>query len=67
MKLLFWTLLFVLLPAVEAHAYFDPGAGTILLQLLLGGVAGAAVLGKLYWRKTVDFFRGRATNKSSDS
>lgn len=37
--------------AGRAHAYLDPGSGSMLLQLLLGGVAGLAVLGKLYWRK----------------
>ncbi|MFP6758207.1 MAG: hypothetical protein VCC99_08320 [Alphaproteobacteria bacterium] len=32
-----------------AHAYLDPGTGSILLQLLLGGVAGFLVIIKLYW------------------
>jgi hypothetical protein len=34
-----------------AHAYLDPGTGSVLLQLLLGGVAGFAVAVKLYWHK----------------
>ena len=33
---------------VPAHAYLDPGTGSILLQLLLGGVAGFLVIIKLY-------------------
>jgi hypothetical protein len=32
-----------------AHAYIDPGTGGMLLQLLLGGAAGALVIVKLYW------------------
>ena len=32
-----------------AYAYLDPGTGSMLLQMLLGGVAGALVVGKLYW------------------
>jgi hypothetical protein len=32
-------------------AYIDPSAGGMLVQLLLGGAAGAAVLGKLFWMR----------------
>jgi hypothetical protein len=32
-------------------AYLDPGAGSMILQALAGGVAGAAVVGKLYWAR----------------
>ena len=32
-------------------AYIDPGSGSLLLQALAGGVASAAVVGKLYWRR----------------
>lgn len=35
----------------EAHAYLDPASGSILLQLILGGVASAGVVAKLYWRR----------------
>jgi hypothetical protein len=34
-----------------AHAYLDPGTGSMILQVLLGGVAGIALAGKLYWHK----------------
>ena len=36
-----------------AHAYLDPGTGSIILQVLLGGVAGLALACKLYWKKFV--------------
>jgi len=35
----------------SAHAYLDPGTGSMILQVLLGGVAGVALAGKLYWHK----------------
>ena len=35
----------------SAHAYLDPGTGSMILQVLLGGVAGIALAGKLYWHK----------------
>jgi hypothetical protein len=34
-----------------AHAYLDAGTGSMILQLLLGGVAGLALVGKLYWHR----------------
>ncbi len=39
-----------------AYAYLDPGTGSMLAQLLLGGVAGALVIGKLYWARLKDIF-----------
>jgi len=32
-------------------AYLDPGAGSMILQALAGGVAGVMVVGKLYWSR----------------
>lgn len=42
-----------------AYAYLDPGTGSMLVQLLLGGVAGALVIGKLYWSRFKDLFSRR--------
>ncbi len=35
----------------QVLAYLDPGSGSMIVQLLAGGVAAAAVAGKLYWRR----------------
>ncbi|MFK7897001.1 MAG: hypothetical protein AB8G23_14245 [Myxococcota bacterium] len=37
--------------AAPAQAYLDPGTGSMVLQVILGGVAGAMVIGKLYWAR----------------
>jgi hypothetical protein len=37
----------------SVHAYLDPGTGSIILQVLLGGAAGLVLAGKLYWQKLV--------------
>lgn len=52
----------VLDPAAPAHAYLDPATGSMMLQLLLGGVAGALVVLRLYWYriKNSRLFRGWA-------
>lgn len=35
----------------EAQAYLDPGTGSMLLQVVLGGIAAVGVAIKLYWHK----------------
>lgn len=40
-------------------AYLDAGSGSVLLQLLLGGAAAAAVTVKLSWRRLLTFLRIR--------
>lgn len=48
-------------------AYLDPGAGSLILQLLAGGLAGVAVMGKLYWARVKRVLRlGRGENSASD-
>ena len=39
-----------------AHAYIDPGTGTIILQALIGGIVAAGAAVSLYWRKIKSFF-----------
>ena len=43
----------VMLAERPAAAYLDPGSGSMLLQVLLGGVAGIAVIAKLYWGRVL--------------
>ena len=33
-------------------AYLDPGTGSMLVQLLVGGLAAVAVAAKFYWRRS---------------
>jgi len=49
-----WTGIFcilILLSVDSAFAYLDPGTGSMLLQVILGGVAAVGVAIKLYWHK----------------
>ncbi len=39
----------VLWPRPARAQYMDPGASSLVVQLVIAGVAGAAVLIKLYW------------------
>jgi hypothetical protein len=52
MKPWLWIVLLVCCIAAEpAFAYLDPGTGSMLLQVILGGVAAVGVALKLFWHK----------------
>lgn len=55
---LLWSLALIAMLAAHrsAFAYLDPGTGSILLQALLGGVAGGLVILRLYWTRVKEFF-----------
>ena len=40
-----------------AHAYLDPGSGSMMLQVLLGGFTAVGVAAKLYWNRVTAFLR----------
>ena len=48
-----------------AYAYIDPGAGSLLLQVLMGGLAGAAVVARVYWKNLMARL-GRGNDTTSD-
>jgi hypothetical protein len=53
------TAVFVGIFTHSAYAYLDPGTGSMILQVLLGGIAGLALVGRLYWHKLLVFFGAR--------
>ena len=48
------TILFLL--TVPAHAYLDPGTGSIILQAILGFIAASIATLSFYWNKVKLFF-----------
>jgi hypothetical protein len=46
-------------------AYLDPGSGSMIAQLLAGGLAAVAVTAKLYWRRVTRFLRLRKSEDES--
>jgi len=53
--------------AVLLFQYIDPGAGSLLLQLLLGGFAGAVVIARLYWKRVRGWFGREVPSEESAS
>jgi len=43
--------LFFGMTSSQAQAYLDPGTGSMILQVILGGFAGLALAGRLYWHR----------------
>ncbi len=64
MVVIFMSLFLITEPA---FAYLDPGTGGMLIQIVLGGVAGLAVAGKLFWHQLKSFFRFGKEDESDDT
>lgn len=43
--------------ASPAYAYLDPGSASLLVQLLVGSVAGGLIVVKIYWVRLKRLFR----------
>ena len=46
-------------------AYLDPGSGSMMLQVIAGGLAAAAVTLKVYWRRLMKFLRVRKPDEET--
>lgn len=44
-------------------AYLDPGAGSMILQMILAGLLGLSYTLKLYWRRILRFVRRDKTSE----
>lgn len=44
-------------------AYLDPGSGSLIAQAVVGGIAGAAIAVKLYWRRLLGRFRRQPVDR----
>ena len=54
-KSVFYCLLVIYLLCNPAHAYLDPGTGSIILQAIIAFFAGAAAFISIYWKKLKNF------------
>jgi hypothetical protein len=50
-----------------AYGYLDPGTGSYVLQLILGGLLGGLFAVGLFWKKVVAWFRHVFTRKRNDA
>ena len=43
--------------SAEAHAYLDPGTGSIIIQAIMGAVAAFFTTACIYWENFKNFFK----------
>ena len=58
----FLSLFFYLLLSNNAHAYLDPGTGSVILQAIIAFFAGAVAWISLYWKKFKNFIKNLFSN-----
>ncbi len=46
-------------------AYIDPGSGSMILQMILGGLAAAAVFLKVFWHRLLVLLRIRRPDEEA--
>ena len=56
---------FLLFPAT-AHAYIEPGSGLLIVQIVVGVIAGGLVSIKLFWHGLWAKLTGRGRGKADD-
>lgn len=56
-----------LLFTTPAHAYLDPGTGSMVFQAAIALFLGAAATGKLWWHKVKSLFSGKSSRKSDNN
>jgi hypothetical protein len=49
-----------------AHAYLDPGTGSLLIQLIIASFVGASFAIKVWWGKIKFFFVSLFSKKGED-
>jgi hypothetical protein len=59
--------IFASLPLLSSRAYLDPGSGSVLIQLLIAGLLGAAFILKASWSKIKAFFSRSDAKKEEKS
>ena len=50
----------------ESRSYIDPLTGSVIVQVILGGVAGIGVAMKMYWHRFSAFIGRRPGDSGSD-
>lgn len=52
-------LIFFFVFSKNAHAYLDPGVGSMIVQGIIATIAATSLTIKIYWQKIKDFFKKR--------
>jgi hypothetical protein len=65
-----WAIVFLavifFLPTRTAHAYLDPGSGSLLLQILVAGAVGALLTFRVWWKRLAGLITGKQDSEDVD-
>ena len=50
----------------RAEAYLDPGSGSMVFQLIVGGIAGLILAIKIFWRRILSLFGIKANEEAQN-
>jgi hypothetical protein len=53
--------------APPAHAYLDPGTGSMLVSAIIGVAAAVGLALKMFWYRVVGLFRGKKSVERPDA
>lgn len=53
----------VILSNSPAYAYLEPGTSSMIIQMIIGAIAGVGVTLKIYWHKVVGFLSSLRKDK----
>jgi hypothetical protein len=70
LSVFFYSFATMVVMAKPSHAYLDAGSGSMMIQLLLAGSTGMAVLAKLFWQNLlsrVRVLRGKSRGESAET
>ena len=65
-SILIFTLVCLLGWTPEVHAYFDPGTGSMVLQILMASILGFLFTLKTYWGKFKGFLKNLVGKSNTD-
>lgn len=63
---LIFAMILVLLPMHKLILYIDPGSGSFLFQIIIGGILSTWFFFKTFWTRMKLFFIGKKANKLPD-
>ena len=61
-SIIFYTFIFISLTN-QAHAYLDPGTGSMIIQIVIAGTVGALFTIKTFWSQIKNFISTRFLKK----
>ena len=55
-----------MVPLPSAQAYIDPGSGSFVFQVVVGGILAAGVAVKVFWKRLVQLVTRRGSTSDDD-